>query len=65
MKRARWFLNNGYSAARTAEITGVPEDVCDKMKNGWPQDPTRQGMAHEGRQARQIIEGEIREPKDC
>lgn len=64
MKRARWYLLNGYSAARVSELLEIPLDVCEKMKNGWPQDHARQGLADEGRQARQIIEGEICEPED-
>lgn len=34
MKRAEWFLHNGYSAKRTSEITGIPKDLCEVMKNG-------------------------------
>lgn len=65
MKRARWYLLNGYSAARVSELLEIPIDVCEKMKNGWPQDPTGQGLENERRQARQVRQGQIGEPEDC
>lgn len=64
MKRARWYLLNGYSAKRVSELMEIPLDVAEKMKNGWPQDQTWQGLENERRQAGQIIEGEIRKPED-
>ena len=59
MKRARWFLNNGYSVKRTAEITSVPAEVCERIKNGWPQD-SPEGLQDQERKARQIHQGQER-----
>ena len=60
-KRARWFIENGYSAARTSELTGVRRDVVEKMKNGWPQDsPSGLQARQEDRQAGQVQQGQER-----
>lgn len=60
MKRAEWFLNNGYSAKRTSEITGIPEDLCEVMKNGRSENRAWQGLEDEGRQAGSIRKGQER-----